>query len=385
MMRKALIAIFICAAALILPGQARAALLYTGAGNQVAYVGRSFIVEWFLDTQGRSVNTLDLVLTYSPDLLEAVDAGPANSALDLWVRPPSFDNSAGEIRMTGGISSGAASNKLAVFRATFRPKAAGQAKISMKTDSRVLLADGQGTAVPLSFNEVNFTVNAAEAMPASISSESHPDQDAWYREHTAILKVSPKPGEAYSYSFSSNLEVFPDPNPDDVTSAITFKDLPDGIYYFKLNSKAAGASNAWQEAGVYRVQIDSTPPREFKPVVAKDPSIFDGHAFVSFNTVDSVSGVQYYEVKTSPFSGWQRTDGTYYKLPGIVLGDTIEVRSVDAAGNEQVSRIEVDQTVAKSAFSGWFSWAIIVVSALLAAWLVWRYFRLLKKYKINAK
>jgi hypothetical protein len=383
LMKKTLFAILLLVGSFLAPRQADAALLYTGAANQVVYLGESFVVEWYLDTQGQDVNSMSLVLNYAKDKLEVLEASAGSSALDLWIKPPEFDNGQGAIRLIGGVSGGVDDAKLPIFRATFKPLVAGDAKLSLGTESEVLVADGLGSSAGVIFNEVNFRINPAEAKPAQISSATHPNPDAWYKENDVEIAVQAKPGEEYSYTFSSNLEMFPDPNPDDVRAPVRFMRLDDGIYYFKLNSRASGGD--WQEAGVFRVKVDSTPPRDFTPAVGKDPAVFDGAPFISFSTSDSVSGVQYYEVKSSFLSGWQKTDNTFYKLPGLVLGDTIEVKVVDAAGNERITAVKVDKALVNPAFSNPIFWVIISISLLAAALLAWQYARLMRKYKINDK
>jgi hypothetical protein len=377
------ILVFSFACILIPVRPVQAAMLYTGSANQVVYMGDSFVVEWYLDTQGKEINSLDFTVTFSPEKLEVLDASSGNSFVDLWVKAPTFDNSAGTIRLTGGISGGVSDEKLNVFRATLKAKEIGSAKISVSKGSDVLLSDGLGTSAGLIFNEVNFNINPQESKPAKISSATHPDQDIWYKDNMVIMTLAAKQNEEYSYSFSSNLEIFPDDNADDVSGPLEFSGLPDGIYYLKLNSKL-GPSN-WQEAGIYRVKIDSTPPREFNPAISQAPGVFDGKPFVSFNTTDSGSGISHYEVKSNFFSGWEKTENSYFPLSGLVLGDKIEVKVVDEAGNERISQIKVDKMVSNSVFSNLVFWVIIALSCALLACLVWYYFKLLKKYKVNDK
>ncbi len=368
-------------AAWLVPSHSQAAMLYTGSANQVVYVGQDFVVEWYLDTQGKDINSLSLDLTYSKDKLEATNVSVGNSSLDLWVKPPTYENSKGEIKLVGGISAGANDNKLSIFRVTFKPKETGNAKLSISKNSDALVADGLGSSAGIIFNEVNFTINPAEAQPAQISSPSHPDQSLWYKNRNVLIKVEPKEGEIYSYSFSSNLELFPDPKQEAVSTPIEFHDLPDGIYYFKLNSK--NGPSEWQEAGVFRVQIDFTPPKEFTPRIGKDPSVFDGQPFVTFNALDNISGISHYEVRSGLFGGWEKTKNKFFKLPGLVLGDTLEVKVVDEAGNERVAEIKVDKTQVNSVFSNPILWGIIILSLIAAFWVIWHYFRLLKKYKLK--
>jgi hypothetical protein len=367
-----------------LPKLSQAAVLYTGSANQVVYMDETFLVEWYLDTQGQPINTMDLALTYSTDNLEVVDLNVGGSVVDFWVEAPQFDNAQGRIELTGGMA-GVSDSKLPVIKATLRPLKPGSAKISLDPKSEVLIADGQGTSAVLTFSEVNFVVNPAAAKQGRIKSQTHPDSAVWYKDRSVELVVETKPEEEYSYSFSSNIEIFPDQNPEQIDGPLTYNDLPDGIYYFKLNSRQKDTANNWQEAAVYRVMIDATPPDEFTPAIAKDEAVFEGQPFVSFVTTDSASGVAYYEVRANFLDGWKRTNDNYFKLPGLVLGDTIDVKVVDEAGNVRITQVEVDKNLVSPYFYNPIFWGIILILIGIVTLLVRTYFNLYKKHKVNAQ
>lgn len=366
---------------LLAAGRVDAALLYSGAANQVVYQDETFIVEWYLDTQDDTVNTIYLKLNFSKENLQVTEVSAGDSVINLWVKNPEFSNDDGTISFIGGISSGAKQSKLPLFRTTFRPTILGNAKISMDESSTVLLSDGSGTAASLLFKQMSFAVVSSSSKPAQIHSSSHPNPDLWYQNNSTRINVDVKSDEIYSYSFSSNIELIPDEKADDVGSELIFQNLEDGIYYFKLNSKIGSAN--WQEAGVYRVKVDKTAPVQFKPAITKDPAVFEGTPFISFNTRDNASGISHYEIKTGPFSRWTRVADSYYPLNGTVLGDKVEIKVVDNAGNEQVSSVKIDRQLFGSPFSNWFFWFIILLSIFLMFSGVWLYLKLLKKYTIK--
>jgi hypothetical protein len=251
----------------------------------------------------------------------------------------------------------------------------------MDEQSTVLLADGEGTSTKLLFSQLSFSIHPSDSRPAGISSPSHSVESNWYRDNKVVIKVNTKPEEVYSYSMSSNLEMIPDDTADNVGDELVFEDLPDGVYYFKLNSKLATSN--WQEAGVFRVQIDSTPPEGFNPTIGSNGAVFDGDPFLSFAATDNVSGVVGYEIKIGQFGKWQKIDQSFVRLPGLVLGDIVEVRVVDAAGNEQVRSITVSEYGGKSLFKGGFLWSIII-GALVVLYLILRlYKKLISRYKIQ--
>ncbi|HYE22240.1 MAG TPA: hypothetical protein VD998_01475 [Verrucomicrobiae bacterium] len=378
-MKKIILTILI--SLLFTANQASAVSLYVGAANQVAYQDQTFLVEWYLDTQDEEINTVYLKLKFSKNALEVVDTSVGGSALNLWIKLPEVSNDLGTIELTGGISGGIKSDKVPIFTTTFKPKQTGSALITMDESSTILLSDGEGTSTSLLFNQLKFTVQPADAAPYKITSPTHPSETDWYKSETVEISFDPKANETYSFSFSSNAEVIPDDKPDDVKSGkLKFENITDGIYYFKLSSKTS--SGPWQESGVFRVQIDRTPPENFKPEVASDPAIFNGKPFISFTAVDQVSGVDHYEIRFGSLGRWNRTDSSVVQIPGIILGDVVEIKVVDAAGNEQIQRVSIDELSQNSLFRSWIIWAIMLIGLVFVFFGVrlYRYFR--KKYTI---
>jgi hypothetical protein len=250
----------------------------------------------------------------------------------------------------------------------FRAKSLGPAKISLEESSIVLLSDGLGTPLKLAYQQVSFPIVPENAASALIKSPSHPDPNAWSKVKTVEVEVEQKPGESYSYTFSANADIFPDNVPDDVSQKLVFSDLPDGVYYFKLNSRL-GQGN-WEEAGVRAFRIDTTPPELFTPVVAADPAVLDGKPFVSFAANDQVSGLQKYEVKVGVLGTWVEVDKSYFVLTGASVPSDIQVKAVDAAGNEQIVKAEFHESLQPTNFNKWLIFAIITGSIIgLGYWL----------------
>lgn len=316
--------------------QTYAATLYSAAANQDIYEGQTFVVDWFLDTEGRPINTVDLNLDFSPQTLEVVDANAGNSLINLWIKYPTADNNAGKIELLGGVPNGANDSKIPIFRATFKAKATGTAFVNLNSASAVLLNDGLGSREQLKFKNLLFNVYPKDFIPIKISSATHPDQNRWYRNSDVVIKFESKPDEDYSFSFSSNIDNIPDEQKDEVPKEIKYASMPDGLYYFKLNSKT-GPSD-WKEAAVYRVQIDQTPPEDFTPTVGSDPAVFDGESFLSFSTLDKMSGISHYKLKVGLFDQSHETQSPY-KLSKPWVGDLAVVSAIDRAGNKRVENV----------------------------------------------
>ncbi|MBI4054411.1 MAG: hypothetical protein HY397_03735 [Candidatus Doudnabacteria bacterium] len=354
----------------------QASTLYAGAARETVQVGDTFVVEWFLDSQNQEINTVHLKLSFTTDTLEALEATPGGSAFVLWAQYPEFSNSTGVLALTGGAPGGLRGDNIPIFRTTFRAKTAGRASVTMDESSQVLLSDGQGTADALSFRVLDFAVSPEGSWPIEITSPTHPDQGLWYRERRVAIKFFTSEKEEYSYSFSSNLEIFPDDIPDPLSQELVFENLPDGVYYFRLNSRV-GNSN-WQESGGFRVQVDATPPESFQPVVGNQASVFGGQPFVSASTVDKTSGISYYKFKSGLVRGTFVT-AEPQKISRLFFGNTIEVQAFDRAGNAQTAIV---------AYPGLFRWqfvlAVAAVVVVIIAAIVRRKFKKTKQGEESA-
>lgn len=101
------------------------------------------------------------------------------------------------------------------------------------------------------------------------------------------------------------------------------------------------------------VSSDRTSPEPFSIELGRDPSIFDNRYFISFETTDSQSGINRYEVREGS-RGWIRS-GTPYVLQDQTRSEKITVRAIDNAGNTQVATLS-PRSAAKT---------IIVITILL--------------------
>jgi hypothetical protein len=85
------------------------------------------------------------------------------------------------------------------------------------------------------------------------------------------------------------------------------------------------------------MSTDTTPPHSFSIELGRDPSLFDGRYFISFETTDDQSGVNRYEVQEGS-RGWIRS-GTPYVLQDQTRSEKIIVRAIDNAGNTQIATL----------------------------------------------
>ncbi len=318
--------------------RAHAATVSIVVGQQSVAAGESFVAEWYLNTDGASFNVVRGVLDYTPDTLELQSVSTGSSALVLWPQTPT-QTKPGVIAFTGGVPGGVSGNHVLLLRTTFKATKAGNAALFLGTPSELLLADGLGTAVPLTMSPVSFLVIPEQGSDGrgteTITSPTHPDQDKWYRKDEALITVHTKTVENYVYSFGSNPEIIPSTPLTSNSQTFSFDGLADGIYYFKLgllNEQGA------QEVGTYRVLVDTTAPEFLSTLIEKDQTVFDEKPFATFYATDKGSGVARYQIRTGWFGTYSdATSPTRIHRP--VFGNVMHIKAIDGAHNEKISRV----------------------------------------------
>jgi hypothetical protein len=141
---------------LFVPSATSAASLFVDVGQDAYGPADTLVATVRLDNEGDCLNAVNVALGFPQDTLRAVDVGRGNSILSLWVEEPLLDNERGLITFAGGIPGGycgriqgdpALSNVLAKIVFTVIDGASDVAPITVLSQSRVYLHDGQGTAL----------------------------------------------------------------------------------------------------------------------------------------------------------------------------------------------------------------------------------------------
>ncbi|MEW5805156.1 MAG: cohesin domain-containing protein [Patescibacteria group bacterium] len=112
-------------------------------------------------------------------------------------------------------------------------------------------------------------------------------------------------------------------------------------------------------------------PETFEPIVANDPTIFDGKYFLVFTTQDKLSGIDYYQVKERSqlllfrlfAPDWRRAPSPYL-LRDQSLKSEIYVKAVDKAGNERIVKLAPENKI--SWYQDYSLWFIIILSVSAA-------------------
>lgn len=311
--------------------------LYLSPQSGTFLVGSTFTVSIYLNTKGNEINTVEVDLKFSPDVLQVTSPTAGESFVSSWLSPPSYSNTRGTISFRGGILEGISTSAGLISTITFRAKAPGRAKIEFLESSRVLLNDGKGTSVLATTIGGFYEISIPPPEGPKVLSSTHPDSDLWYRNNNPSFSWEKEGAADFSYGFSQNPQEEPDETSEGSVNFKSYSDVLDGVWYFHLRAKKRGV---WGKTSHVAVRIDTNPPREFVPRV--DPY----SRFVYFETEDSHSGIEYYEVsvrdvsKVPPEQPFFTEAVSPLKIPYEKSGKyNATVRAFDKAGNLQEGEI----------------------------------------------
>lgn len=100
------------------------------------------------------------------------------------------------------------------------------------------------------------------------------------------------------------------------------------------------SSEKWIDKSV----LDTEPPEKFLPLVASDPTVFDGAYFLVFSTVDKGVGIDHYEVREGLWGDYVEAESPY-RLSDQSLSKNLYVAAFDKTGNKRVVEIDAENTV----------------------------------------
>ncbi|MBI4033926.1 MAG: hypothetical protein HY378_00040 [Candidatus Brennerbacteria bacterium] len=299
-MKRSLFFIIFFSALLFGVERAEAASLKLGPTVGTFTVGSTFDVSIFLDTEGETINALDASLSFPPDKLQIVLPTTGQSIISVWTSQPRFNNLAGTVSLRGGLPGGINVSSGLVTTLTFRVKSVGTAVLRFLDDSRVFLHDGKGTdALRDTQNGIYSLILPPPAGPIIVS-ETHPDQSRWYSNSSVVLNWAPD-SEAGGYSYVLNEE--PIGIPDDISEGakanVVYRSVADGVNYFHVKALRGGV---WGGSTHYALNVDTTPPADFKVQIIPGPRTTRTRPIIQFVTTDTLSGMDHYELKIIPLS-----------------------------------------------------------------------------------
>jgi len=225
----------------LFPAITFAAILYLEPSSGEYQPGDTFIVEMKIDTEGECINTIEANLSFSQDILKAVDFSQGQSIIILWVKSPEINQESGLISFAGGIPGGycgripgepGVTNLLGkiIFRIPgmiVGELMEGSAEVKILDTSEVLLNDGLGTRAKLATQEAAF----------EILSKLEPSKDEWFQE----LKEDTIPPEPFEIEIHQESAIF------EGKYFITFSttDKQTGLDYYEVKE----GERDWKEMG----------------------------------------------------------------------------------------------------------------------------------------
>ena len=332
-----------------------AATLSVTPGTGVYTAGQTFTARVVVNTAGKNINAAEGTLSFKPGELSVV-AVSKGSIFNLWTAEPSFSNSAGTISFSGGTPTGYTGSSGSVLSVTFRTKGAGNPKVSFSSGA-VLAADGRGTNVLTSMNGGSYTIASATVSPEPetieyiapantpgtpvITSRTHPESDAWYKEDTAELAWTlPSGVTAIRTLLNEHSGSIPTKVYDTPQSSISLSELEEGVQYFHLQFKN---SDGWGRVAHYRLAVDSEGPSSFDVTLSEGADLSNPIQVLSVVAEDATSEVTRFIVQLDggePFEFIDEDEEGLITLPPLEPGHhSVIIEAFDQAGNSLIDTL----------------------------------------------
>lgn len=309
-------------------------------------VGSTFEVGVYLNTQGETINAIEILLSFPANKLQLVSPSIGQSIVGIWTNAPQYDNKNGTISLQGAIPGGVNTSKGLITKLAFRVKSVGPATIRFLDQSKTLLHDGKGTNVLQNIVSGVYTLALPPPAGPIVSSKTHPDPSIWYSNPNVVFQwTEDSEPDGYSYVLSDSPGDQADDIMDDNKDSVLYSNVSDGIHFFHIKSIKDGR---WGGSSHFAVQIDVQPPSEFPLKILPSNRTTQRKPIAEFLTTDSGSGIDYYELKIIPLQGQVDTKlsdqplfievQSPYILPELEIGTyNVVVRAHDKAGNYQDS------------------------------------------------
>ncbi|OGL87426.1 hypothetical protein A3I40_00860 [Candidatus Uhrbacteria bacterium RIFCSPLOWO2_02_FULL_48_12] len=325
----------------------------------------------WLDTQGNSINAVDITVSYD-QAVEVLSAEKNDSILNLWVEEPSFSDTTRRAKFIGGRVGGFAGRGVIGQLYWRSAGAGGKAVLDFDRASAVLLNDGLGTPAELELRQSGYNILAKGEGLLNLSSASHSDENMWYNQPFVRLGWPTTEGAVYSYLITRDPLQTPDDTIEEPVGNIKLSDLTDGVYYFRIKEKNPGGE--WSQVVSRQIKIDKTPPDEFEVKISRSPELFNNKYFLSFSATDAASGLAYYEIKEG--------DGepeTVARAPYVLRQQKrnvpITVRALDKAGNDRtvvIAPLPLWERLFGSLSINFRLFAGLILVAVMALFIIWR-------------
>ncbi|MBC7074251.1 hypothetical protein H5T58_02610, partial [Candidatus Parcubacteria bacterium] len=339
----------------------KTASLYLSPASGSFQEGKTFTISVLVRSEQQAINAAEATIKFDPTIIRVRSVSKSGSIFSLWPEEPTFSNSAGTVKFVGGSPTPYKGSGGRIVTITFEALKEGTASLEF-TQGKVLAADGLGTDITDRLIGANYTITPrtqtpppvevsplpqiplAKTPPApKISSPTHPDPEKWYNtKNPKVVWEVPSGILSVKTLLGKNPNVQPTVVYEPPISEESFENLEDGVWYFSAQFKN---EYGWGEIGRFKIQIDTTPPKEFYILVDNEGDPKNTRPLFKFETTDELSGIDYYEVilngqtlaKVTPE---QLKDGAWRPESPLQPGDyTLEVKCFDKAGNSTFSSL----------------------------------------------
>jgi hypothetical protein len=315
---------------------AATATLYMSPSSITRTVGNSFTANVNVNTGGQAANAFEATINVPTNILAITSASSGGSLCTLFVQQPTVTGST--VSFKCGVPNGYNGNSK-LISIGFRGNAPGVARVTIN-NARVLANDGMGTNILSGTGVGTYTIIPEPPAPTrapGVTSSTHPDQDKWYNNSNPALSWNKSSDyKGYSYVFDQNPGTVPPETINKTDNSISFNGKSDGIWYFHI--RASGA-NGWSYTTHFRVQIDTGNPSNLQ-ISVDPPGVIDRRPMISFNAIDSVSGIDRYGIRMDE-GPWETVKSPY--IPSSInSGDHVfYIRVFDKAGNKTEGSVKV--------------------------------------------
>lgn len=299
--RSVLLMVFLAVATLLLGGSSvvHATTISISPSVGTFTVGSTFDASVFINTQGESVNAVDIYLYFPPDKLQIVSPVASQSVVGVWTNPIRYNNQTGSAHFQGGIPGGLNVSQGLISSLTFRVRQVGSAIVRLSEEnSKVLLNDGKGTNVLNNVQSGIYSLRFPPPAGPTVASLTHPDQSQWYDNSSVVLSwANSTRVDGYSYILSDDSLTVPDDISEGTKAGVSYKNLTNGTSYFHIKSLYDGI---WGGVTHFAINVDTAPPAQFSVEISPSSWTTSRQVVMSFVTTDFGSGIGYYQYVVIP-------------------------------------------------------------------------------------
>lgn len=345
-----------------LPSAAQAAQVFAYPETQIVPVGESVILEIRIDTEGETINALELEGSLQGDGTVIKEITTSGSVFPVFPERPSFSGS--RFSFFGAVPNGFVGQGI-VGRVIISSMKAADVDLIFASTSRVFLNDAENSKANLTVKGSGVKIVPISADYIFLKSETQPNQNKW--STTKLFRVSWDviPDASYAYTLSRLSTDEPDPIPKSPVGSIQFSNLDDGIYYFAvclIKDKQCGIVSR------YRAMIDTTGPEWVSVAYDKGSEESQGKPTVSFLAKDRDSGMDHYEISLDEEANYVKAISPFV-LPDNFAG-SLTILAFDRAGNLVSRQVTVPR--GKSSSLLLIIATIVIGILILALWITRR-------------